>query len=119
MRIALLFLSITLLSVSGAFANDSLSEQSIETSFITDDTNILVAANTSDTDSKPLSVSGDNNINSFEITPYNLDNIIDMIKKSDDIKSFTQDKIDLLANFRDGDDVVVPLGFFLYMNKKF
>ncbi|NIV41843.1 MAG: hypothetical protein GWN50_05675 [Candidatus Dadabacteria bacterium] len=135
MRTAVLFVALTLFTLSSAFAldtncnfcskdtadffNDNLTEQLITSAFISNDTNILLASDTSITDTNPHTVSGENNFKQFEAGSYNLDNIIELINKTEDIKSFTQDKIDLLANFRDGDDVVVPLGFFLYMNKKF
>lgn len=68
---------------------------------------------------KTLSISGGNNFEDFNVEAYNLDSLLDLVNDAEALKAVTEEKIDLLSSFRNGDDVVVPLGFFLYLNKKF
>ncbi|NIP39451.1 MAG: hypothetical protein GWO07_13475 [Candidatus Dadabacteria bacterium] len=135
MRIAVLFMAFSLFLLNGAFAfetkcnfcseqtssyfKDNISEPMLYTDFLSSDSSMMIASEISVNEARPLTVTGENNPDSIKAVSYNLDNIIEFINMTEDIKSFTEDKIDLLANFRNGDDVVVPLGFFLYMNKKF
>jgi hypothetical protein len=136
MRVGVLFICITLFSLTGAFAMQSkcnfcseanadfydaqLSVQSMPASFIDSNDLIFVASEIDlKDDTKLPSVAEDKEIKALPSISGNIDGLLELINDTDNIEAFTQDKIDLLANFRNGDDVVVPLGFLLYINKKF
>ncbi len=136
MKFTLLLLVITLFPLSGAFAmqtkcnfcsevnadyyNDGLSERVLPISFIEADDNIFVAygAGVKKAAQQP-SVADNKEIKLLPSLPINIDGLLELINNTENIEEFTQEKVDLLANFRNGDDVVVPLGFLFYINKKF
>jgi hypothetical protein len=135
MRVGLFFICLTLFSLSGAFAmqskcnfcseanadyyNEQLSGQIMPISFIDPSDRLLLASGEVSDDVQLPSVGGDKKVKSFQPLSNNIENILELINRTDNVKSFTDKNIDLLANFRNGDDVVVPLGFLLYINKKF
>lgn len=58
----------------------------------------------------------------FQSKIERLDELFKLYKFDENFIEDTKSNIDILANFRQGEngqDVLVPLGFFLYLNKKF
>ena len=139
MRIALLFISITLFSLSGAFAleskcnfcsqanadyfQDKLSSQDhtiLSLSFINSDNQVFIASEKELIEDIPsASIEGDKEIKPLQSITSNIENILEFIKESENTKSIAEKNIDLLANFRNGDDIVVRLGFLLFVKKNF
>ena len=139
MRIVVSFIFLTLFSLSSSFAlqqnsnfcsqansdyyNDQLSEQDYNMmfiSFIDPDNQLFVASDEKiDDDVQLPSLNAENEFRPLLSMPTHIENILEFIKHTENIKSFDDENIDLLANFRNGDDIVVPIGFFLYINKKF
>ncbi len=139
MRIVVSFIFLTLFSLSSSFAlqqncnfcsqanadyyNDQLSEQNYNMmfiSFIDPDNQLFVASDEKiDDDVQLPSLNAENEFRPLLSMPTHIENILEFIKHTENIKSFDDENIDLLANFRNGDDIVVPIGFFLYINKKF
>jgi len=139
MRIVVSFIFLTLFSLSSSFAlqqncnfcsqadadyyNDQLSEQDYNMmfiSFIDPDNQLFVASDEKiDDDVQLPSLNAENEFRPSLSMPTHIENILEFIKHTENIKSFDDETIDLLANFRNGDDIVVPIGFFLYINKKF
>ena len=139
MRIVVFFIFLTLFSLSSSFAlqqncnfcsqanadyyNDQLSDQDndiMSISFIDPNNQLFVASDEKiDDDVQLPSLNAENEFKPSQSVPTNIENILEFIKDTENIKSFADENIDLLANFRNGDDVVVPMGFFLYINKKF
>lgn len=139
MRIVVSFIFLTLFSLSSSFAlqqncnfcsqanadyyNDQLSEQDYNMmfiSFIDPDNQLFVASDEKiDDDVQLPSLNAENEFRPLLSMPTHIENILEFIKHTENIKSFDDKTIDLLANFRNGDDIVVPIGFFLYINKKF
>ena len=139
MRIVVSFIFLTLFSLSSSFAlqqncnfcsqanadyyNDQLSDQDyniMSISFIDPDIQLFIASDEKiDGDVQLPSLKAENEFRPSQSVPTNIENILEFIKHTENIKSFDDENIDLLANFRNGDDVVVPIGFFLYINKKF
>ncbi len=70
-------------------------------------------------DNKIPSVRDDKELRALPNNSANFDSLMDLIKDTDDSLAYRKEKFDILENFRNGDDVVVPLGFLLYINKKF
>jgi hypothetical protein len=101
------------------YYNEQLSGQIMPISFIDPSDRLLLASGEVSDDVQLPSVGGDKKVKSFQPLSNNIENILELINRTDNVKSFTDKNIDLFANFRNGDDVVVPLGFLLYINKKF